>query len=166
MFWHLAIGDREGSYLWVVMLRLLNLPNTLFCSFLTITCNGEMSMTSLEFWYLSAPIRWLEILGRLHFSCVMVESRDDCSNMNGFLSFSDNMTNISWSVISEWEMLAWGGCWKCCVCKPHWWPDYCVLLLYFSNICWILLCKKGSNFLLDRTICRLCFVSVVMKFYL
>ena len=30
----------------------------------------------------------------------------------------------------------------------------CVLLLYLPNICWILLCKKGCNFLLSRTIWR------------
>ena len=30
---------------------------------------------------------------------------------------------------------------------------------YFSNICWILLCKKGCNVVLDKTICRLFYFS-------
>ena len=40
---------------------------------------------------------------------------------------------LSWSIILKWEMLAWGGCWKCCGYKLHWWNNYCVLLLLFSK---------------------------------
>ena len=41
-----------------------------------------------------------------------------------------------------------------------------VVFYYFPNICWILLCKKGCDFLLGRNICRLGFVLFVMGFYL
>ena len=44
--------------------------------------------------------------------------------------------------------------------------DYCVLLLHFQTSAGIVLYKKACNFLLSKAICRLCFVLVVIEFYL
>ena len=78
---------------WVVMLRPINLQNTL--PLRTWYWNGEMSVTLWEIWVYHL-VRFIgrsvcskkldEDLWDVHFSCVMVEGRVVDSNMNGFSS--------------------------------------------------------------------------------
>ena len=159
--WHLAIGNREGSNL---SAQALNLPNTLLCrtSCLEWWDAGGLSLPPGQTLKdLSAPSRWLNIF-RMYIFQVYGWGQ------GWFLICMVSLANclLSWSIIIKFELLAWGGCWKCCVCKLYLWHGYCVPLLYFPNTDWILLCKKGYNCLLCRTIFRLCFVLVVMEFYL
>ena len=90
----------------------------------------------------------------------MVEGRVVDSNLDDFSSFSGNLFAVLVNYF-EMEDIASGmvdGNAVFVNCTS----EIIIVFFYsiFPNICWILLCKKGGNFLLSMTICifRLCFV--------
>ena len=108
---------------------------------------------------------WLNISGMYIFTVLQLMA--ELLILIWMVSLSSLATCLlSWSIILQWKLLALGWLLEFCVCKLHWWHEYSVLLPYFQNICWIFLFEKGCNFILGRTICRLCFALVVMEFYL
>ena len=85
---------------------------------------------------LSTPRKHVKDFGGVHFSCLIVEGRVVDSNKNGFLVYFLEVGDVgSWMVVGNAAYVNCTG-------------D----MTYSPNICWIL-CKKGYNFLLGRTIC-------------
>ena len=112
---------------------------------------------------LSAARRSLKIYGIYVFSHVTIVSRVVYSNVDGFFSISGNLVPVFVYYLCE-------RCWLKKVVGNAVYVNCTdditifVLLPYFPNICWILLCKKGSNFFQGQTVCRLCFNLVVIEF--
>ena len=90
------------------------------------------------------------------FLSLTAEANIADSNMDVFSSFSGNLFTVLvyYLGVDDIGSRMAGG--NAVVCKLHWCHDCSVLFMCFPNVCWIVLCKKGSNFLLDRIICRLC----------
>ena len=140
------------------MLRLLNLQNATLWR--TGAWNSEMTGTLWEVWvYHLVRLTGRSVCSKkadeessdVHFSHFTVEDRVFDSNMDGFSSLSGKL----FAVLVYYHEVenVWNGCLKCFACQQHWLHDYCVLLLCFPNICWILLHKKSCSFLLGSTIC-------------
>ena len=96
-----------------------------------VVWNGKISVTLWDLWV-------HHLVRLLRFSC--------SNKVKDFLDI------YSWLLVCCLGLLSWsrkcwlrGGCWKCYVCKLHWWHGYHVLSLYFPNICWILQCKIGID---------------------
>ena len=111
---------------------------------------------------MSAPRRWLKISGMYIFPVLQLKV--------GLLILiwmaSLATCYLSWSIILEVEdvgsgVVAGDAVFVNCT------ADKTIVFFYsqFPNIHWIPLCKKGYNFLLGRTICRLRYVLLVMEFY-
>ena len=81
----------------------------------------------------------------VYVSCVTADGRVVDSNMNGFYSFSGNLFSI---LVYYFEVENNGlGVVVGNVVFVNCTGDMTIVfLLYFPNICWILLCKKGCNF--------------------
>ena len=125
----------------VVMLRLLNLPNSL----LWRTCclkrlqwvwpfGRSTSMSLLEsFENLSAPRRWLKISGVYIFPVLWL--RAWLLILIWMASLASLTTCLlSLSITLRGRCCLRGGCWKCYVCILHWSHDHCFLFLYFPKI--------------------------------
>ena len=99
----------------------------------------------------------------VEFSSVTVEGRIVDSNMDGF---SSNLLAVSVCFCKVGDvglgMVVGNVVFVNCT------GDMTIVFFYYipPNICWTCLCKKGHNFLLGKTICRLFFVLVVMTSYL
>ena len=94
----------------------------------------------------------------------MVESRIVNSYMDGFFNLSSYLFAVFVYYLKQ--DIGLGVVVGNAVFVHYTGDDFCVHLLYFPNICSMVLCRKACNFLLGMTICRLYFVSAVMEFYI
>ena len=101
----------------------------------------------------------------VHFSCVTVEGRVIGSNINDFCSFSSNLFAILICYLEVGDVgfgFVVGN-----VMFVNCTGDMAIVFFYsyFPNICWILLCRKGCNFLWAGPFVDFVFILAVMEFY-
>ena len=137
----------------IVMLRLLNLPDTLLWRTCCLEWCDECDLVeglSLPFGHNHWKMCLFQESGWrfLEYNFPLLQLRASLLILIWMASLSSVATCLlSWSISLKWKMLAFGWFWKWCVCKLHWWHDYRVLSFYFPNSAGFLYVRKVAIFI-------------------